>query len=242
MAKSLKDQYSKKELERYTITKFISNEKLKLRALSLDDSETPDFIMKTMDKKISIELTSLMNPQLKARESLNDSIVARAWELFDSKYEEKLNVWVTFYNWKPNCSKTDIPIYANELFQLVENIYLNNRNYKFNINSKDNFSPADYIQSLFISNDFSFSNWQTFGAYLVEYVDFSLLLNTIKSKESNLFKYENDFDENWLVIAANFGTKSSALRFDYINKIEYKSKFDRVFIYKQFEDKIIEYV
>lgn len=69
----------------------------------------------------------------------------------------------------------------------------------------------------------------------------SLFLNIIKGKESNLSKYKNDFDENWLVIAANFGTKSSALRFDYINQIEYKSKFDRVFIYKQFEDKIINF-
>ncbi|SBV94138.1 hypothetical protein KL86DYS2_10674 [uncultured Dysgonomonas sp.] len=29
-----------------------------------------------------------------------------------------------------------------------------------------------------------------------------------------------------------FCTESSALRFDYINKAEYKSEFDKVFIYK----------
>lgn len=89
MTKLSKNKYLKKEIERYTITKFISNGQLKLRVTSLEDSETPDFIMKTVDKKISIELASPINPQLKARESLNDSIITKAWKLFDSKYRVK---------------------------------------------------------------------------------------------------------------------------------------------------------
>ncbi len=232
----------KKELERHILTKFVSNEKLKLPVTSIDNSETPDFSLKIYkDRKISIELTRLINPNLKKIESFNDRIIKKAQERFDKEFNVPLRVLVTFSDNYLKCSKLKSQHYSNEIFEIVKNIYLNNKNFDFRVSTGLNRRPFNnYIDSLHIDNEFKFSSWQTFGAYLVEYVDFKWLSNVITKKSSNIEKYNENFDENWLVLVSEFGTKSSAHRFDYINQEKIKSQFDKIYIYKFYEDKIIE--
>ncbi len=231
----------KKTSERFIVEKFISNANLKLKVFSIVDNETPDFIIKTIEKDISIELTQLINPKLKAQETLNNQIVEGAKELFTSKYKEKLGVLVTFASEGITCRKTEIPEYSEKLFRIVENIYINNRNFKFEVSSRKSFEPNNFIKHIYVDNKFNNPYWQTIGAYLVDYLDFNILEKIIKSKEKNLIKYGDSYKENWLLITSNFGTKSSAKRFDFINQFDLKTTFDKIYIYKFFENKIIEY-
>lgn len=231
----------KKASERFIVEKFISNANLKLKVFSIVDNETPDFIIKTVEKDISIELTQLINPKLKAQETLNNQIVEGAKELFTSKYKEKLGVWVTFASEGVTCSKIEIPEYSEKLFRIVENIYINNRDFKFEVSSKHSFKSNEFVKHIFVDNKFNNPYWQVVGAYIVDYLDFNLLENIIKSKEKNLEKYGSSYKENWLLITSSFGTKSSAKRFDFINQFELKTTFDKIYIYKFFENKIIEY-
>ncbi|WPC10434.1 hypothetical protein LEQ04_06500 [Riemerella anatipestifer] len=65
----------KKQIERYELEKFISNEELKFRVYNIKNSETPDFIVNIDKKLISIEHTRLINPKLKQVEAYREKII-----------------------------------------------------------------------------------------------------------------------------------------------------------------------
>jgi hypothetical protein len=233
---------NKKDTERYILTKFVSNDILKLPVISIKDSETPDFIVQLIkDKKISIEITRLINPEHKKIEAFNNMIVEEAEKLFNNEFDEKLRVLITFSDKVIKCSKSEIGNYAKDVYNIIRQIYLNNKGFEFSVSfDRLNRPYNDYIESLHVDNILNFANWQTFGAFRVDYVDFTWLVNIIKNKENNIKKYIDTFHENWLVMVSNFGTKSSALRFDYINQEKLHSQFDKVYVYKLFDDKVIE--
>lgn len=230
-----------KNSERHIVEKFISNISVKLPAYSIKNNETPDFIIKTLSGDLSIELTSLIVKSLKARESFQDLMIAKAADLFEKKYEEKLNVFITFSENSVKCSKSKIDLYTNEIFELIEKIYLNNRDYEFTISSWKNYEPInDYIKEIHVDNLDNYANWQSFGAFVVDEIDIDLLKTVISKKEKNIPKYKDTFDKNWLVMVANFGTKSSAHDFRFGNYETINSDFDKIFVYKYFEDTVIE--
>src|ERR1700753_141473 len=92
------EKHRKKEQEEYIVTKFISHESLRLSVYGIDPSETPDFKIKTTQGLYSIEVTSIVTPQIKAVEVMQKRIVDGARELFTAKYREKLRVLVMFSN------------------------------------------------------------------------------------------------------------------------------------------------
>lgn len=228
----------KKKVERKIIEKFVSNSDLKLPVKSIKDSETPDFKVETFTNKLSIELTSLINPSLKEKENFRNKILIGAEKLFNEKYRENLYVLVTFSSSQINCKRKEITKYSEEVFAFVEKLYVPLRGFEFDISS-DNVELPFYIEKITIHNIFDFSNWQTFGAFLVPHFDKEILRRAIEVKEKNIIKYGEKFDENWLVLVSNFGTKSSAGRFDILNYTDIVTLFDRVFVYKYFEDKIL---
>ena len=65
------------------------------------------------------------------------------------------------------------------------------------------------------------------------------LTERILEKEKNLKKYKDNFDENWLLLSSNFGTKSSASRFDFLDFKEIKTDFDKILVYKYMPNETI---
>lgn len=232
---------SKKQTERCILEKFVSNAKGGFRIALITDSETPDFVIKTFEKKkISIELTRLINPELKEKEQFRTAIVERARDLFREKYSANLEVHVVFENRIIKCKKTEIDKYAKQILEIVESIYVPLQNFEFRVSSHNTIFTHENFDSIFISNELGFTNWQTFGAYIVDKVNFNWLKKIVSQKEENIKRYRETFDENWLLLTSTFGTKSSSFHFDYINFDELQTKFDRVYVYKYFEDSIIE--
>jgi hypothetical protein len=98
-------QKQKKEREKYILIEFISE--LKLPVISIEASETPDFYLKTMllnntkkEKLISIELTKIINPNLKKREAIGNKIIELAKDEFLKLFPKiKLVVFVYFENY-----------------------------------------------------------------------------------------------------------------------------------------------
>lgn len=229
----------KKQIERYQLEKFISNENLKLRVYQIKDSETPDFEVNVDKQWISIEHTRLINPQLQQVENYRDEIIKAAQKRFEAKYSDKLYVLITFRNVKLKGGKIAEEKYINEVYNLIEQVYLNNRKFEFQIDSKRNkekVSPT--IESLSVNNIQNFSHWQHFGAYLVEWIDMEWLKNIIKRKEVNIKKYSKQYVENWLLMVSDFGTKASSTRTDFIDFSTIESEFDRIYIYSYRADKI----
>ncbi len=232
----------KKRTERHILEKFISNARLELRITSVDNGgEPPDFIITTFEKKrVSVELTSLINPELKEEEEFQSAIVNRAWEFFKEKYKVALEVHVTFAGNRIVCKRSEIDMYAKQVFEVVERAYIPMQHFGFRASSRHTLNLGRNIDSLYISNQDNFDNWQTFGTYIVEKINFNWIKEKVAEKEKALERYCGQAEEKWLVLVSTFGTKSSAYHFDYLNFTELHTKFDKVYAYKYFEDKVIE--
>ena len=228
-----------KEIERHHLTSFISNDKLKLLVYGIEDSETPDFIANIDKKVISIEHTRLINPRLKKVEQYRERIIKNAHKRFEKKYSAKLYLLITFNNIVLKSGKMAEQKYTDEVFKLIEDIYLCNKNYEFRIDSrKRKRRISELIESFSVDNTRDFSHWQHFGAYLVDWVDMEWLKAVIEKKEKNIDRYPKEFNENWLLLVSDFGTKASTHRFDGIDYSEIETKFDKVYLYSFRADEV----
>lgn len=230
----------KKEIEKHHLTSFISNEKLKLLVYGIEDSETPDFIVNIDKKLISIEHTRLINPHLKKVEQYREQIIKNAHKRFEEKYSAKLYLLITFNNIALKSGKVAREKYTDEVFNLIENIYLCNKSYEFRIDSRKRKARiSELIKSFSVDNTRNFSHWQHFGAYLVDWIDIEWLKGIITKKENNIERYPKEFYENWLLLVSDFGTKASSHRVDKINFSGIETKFDKVYLYSFRSDEIV---
>lgn len=229
----------KKQIERYQLEKFVSNEKLKLRVYGIDNSETPDFEVNINKRLISVEHTRLINPSLQQVEQYRDKIINLAKKRFEEKYSDKLYVLITFNNIVLEGGRIAEQRYIDEVYNLIEEIYLNNKHYEFKIHSKRiKERVSNVIESFSVDNIQSFSHWQHFGAYRVDWIDMDWLKGIIKKKELNISKYSKRYDENWLLLVSDFGTKASANRTDFIDFSVIDSKFDKIYIHSYMADEV----
>lgn len=229
----------KKQIERYQLEKFVSNENLKLLIFNIENTETPDFEVNINKRLISIEHTRLINPQLKEVEIYRDKIIKLAQKRFEEKYTDKLYALITFNNIVLEGGKIAEKTYVDEVYNLIEGIYLNNKSFEFRIHSKRYRKKVSKIIDRFsVDNTQNFSHWQHFGAYLVEWIDTNWLKTIINKKEQNIVKYSKKYDENWLLMVSDFGTKASAIRADNIDFSFIESKFDKIYIYSFIADEV----
>lgn len=230
----------KKERELILVRDFISNESLGLRVKTIEESETPDFIIKELTKNISIELTQLIHPSLIEKEAFKEKLVDMAHKLFKEKYRDVLYVLVLFRNVPIRCKGNEVFKLAESLLKMIEDIYLPNKDYEFHISTKDFDTDCSIVEKLIVSNNKEFENWQSFGAFKVEYVDINWVKEKILEKEILLEKYSKVFDENWLLLISNFGFKSDTHRFYYLKQEKIESKFDKIYLYKYRDKEIIQ--
>ncbi|GAA0875196.1 hypothetical protein GCM10009118_16050 [Wandonia haliotis] len=233
---------NKKQIERSHLERFISNKNFSEDIVKIEDNERPDFILKLKDNRlVSIEHTRLINPDLKKIEEHKDKIIKAAQKIFESKYGEKLYVLITFNNITLQSGKKNEDKYINHVFELVEDVYLKNKGFEFHISSKMN-RPAisSLIDSIWIDNSWEFSNWQHFGAYLVEQIDNDWFRGVIDKKERNIKHYNEVFQENWLLMVSDFGSKSSSNSFSGFDFSEIITKFDRVYLFSFRADTITQ--
>lgn len=228
---------AKKEFELHMLRRFISHETHGLRIKSIEEGETPDFIIRELTKDISIELTRLVLPDLMKVEKFQEKIVELAWKKFKETHKEKLQVLVNFSNRIIKCAGDEINIYVNELVQIVEEIYLNNKRFRFHLSSVGRTHPINhFIDSISVFNDLDFDNWQPFGAFRVAKLDTRFIENVIRVKEDKIKLYTTKTTENWLLLLANFGHQSSTHDFDYLIFNGFESSFDRIYLYKYMDD------
>jgi hypothetical protein len=181
----------------------------------------------------------LINPDLKKVESYREKIIKNAHKQFEEKYRAKLYLLVTFNNISLESGRIAEQKYSNEVFKLVEDIYLSNKDYDFRIDSrKRKARVSELIESFSVDNTRDFSHWQHFGAYLVDRIDMNWLQGIISKKEKNIERYPKEFYENWLLLVSDFGTKASAHDFDRIDLSRIKTAFDKVYLYSFRPDEI----
>jgi hypothetical protein len=228
---------AKKDMEYNILRKFISHEAHGLRIRNIEHSETPDFILHELQKTISIELTELRHQKLKQQESFQKKIVEAAWHKFREKYNANIQVLINFSHVPIKANASEVQQYVNELHNLVERIWLNNRDYEFRLTNMGRSRKRNHwIDSISVNNVLDIEYWQPFGAFRVDRVDPLWIKKVIEGKEAKPDKYQKTFDERWLLMAANFGDKSSTHDVFFLDMADLRSKFDRVYIYKYMDD------
>ncbi|MGY5253931.1 hypothetical protein [Sphingobacterium spiritivorum] len=230
----------KKKIERDQFEKFISNEKLRLPVYDIEYSETPDFIAIINKKTVSVEHSRLINPMFQQIEQHKEKIIKNAQKKFEEKYSDKLYTLITFNDTPLKPGKHEEDKYTDEVFHLIEQIYLANRSFEFSVSSfshRVKVSPS--IESFSVNNTFDFSHWQHFGAYSVSRIDMDWLQNIIYRKDKNIDKYSRKFDENWLLLVSDFGTEASTNDFFDIDFSIIKSRFDKIYIYSYMMNQVI---
>lgn len=228
----------KKDAENRILERFVSCKSLGKIITAIEPSETPDFILKTFEGKISVELTNVMNPRLKQREAAQKRIIDDALTAFKKSRNDILKVYVDFTSEPLSYDNQFLNALSDELFQFVIGICEKNEGLEFRISTRNWPQFHKYFKSISVSNSLNFENWQPFGAYRVPYVEESWFRSRIEDKEQKIAHYSEDFDENWLLLNCDFGHKSSAFRFEQLEHDYANSEFDRIFIYQYFSNTV----
>lgn len=237
---------SKKEIEERFLTKFLSNADLNLivAAITVANPEPPDFkfdqYLDGIFKNVGIEITRVINPELKKEEAAQDQIIRLAREKFAAISTQKLTVYASFNQhaqkvFNPN----EIKKISDDLFDFVRIIVQKNEPFQFKVVANKEL-PHTMFSEVTVSNFNGFENWQRFGAFRVPHINESWFLEVVERKEKAVHKYKSRFDEAWLLMVANFGSKSSYYQFSQLQQARFNSSpFDRIYIYKYMEDQAI---
>jgi len=232
---------NKKAQERQWVDTFINLYGRSLKEMIVTECETPDFTLHNFHKKISIEVTSIVNSEIKKEESLRQKIVNKAKEKSIGKYLPGLQIDVTFIEEPIICKGTEIEKFADQLCEKVEMIY-NKGNVKdeSRLRSFEEQYEDGIIKSISLSPNQSQAGWFTFDGFVFPTIDPLLLIERIAEKEKILKKYAVRYNENWLLLVANLWEGSSSYDFTNIKKaIKFTTKFHQVFIYLFDENRFI---
>jgi hypothetical protein len=171
------------------------------------------------------------------QEAFQKKIVELAWQKFKRRHRGRLQVLVNFSKVPMRAKGNEINKYVDELHDLVERIWLSNQAYEFKVSNMGyDRDIHGWIDSISVNNVLDTEYWQSFGAYRVNRIDPDWVSQVILGKEEKLNGYGHLYDQNWLLLAANFGHKSSTHDFYFFEQEQIESDFDHVFLYKAMDN------
>jgi hypothetical protein len=187
---------NKKAIERRYLENFLTSKKLEQEILSIEDSETPDFIVSTCDKKISIELTKLIDVDLKFIEEFRNSVIRTAKKTFKEKYDRELCCLIGLRNIKLGEKRIErqeqIEKYGAKLFDKVDRIYLDNySNTDFDVTIECINERDDIVTRLRVTTKMRLGHWQYFGAHRNDWINLEWLTKKLKLRRRRLTIIDN---------------------------------------------------
>lgn len=230
---------NKQDIEFHQLKRFLANPNIGFSATNVERAnDPPDFKITVEDKIVSVEVTRVIDSELKEKEEFRNRIINRAATLFQEKYDDELYCLITFLNVQLDGGQPMLQKYCDELFREIERIFIQHRGSEFNLTVKRHQMSSGFIDRISMRNTMGFSHWQHFSAHKVDWIDLGKLQTIISRKEQDIKNYAGTFDENWLLIVSNIGTKSSTNRFDFLDFSSIEATFNKVFVYKEMEDEI----
>jgi hypothetical protein len=235
----------KKEQEKKSLNK-VKNFYKNFPIGEIDDSESPDFIIRGNKKRIGIEIIRLFKDKTEqelntlARENSQDFIVAEAKKICETRKIKPLKVDISFNSY-PDIFKVNK---KESAFQLAHSIIDNIPSNKKHISVKNKFDGTipEIINSFFIlhSSTMNKHQWLVLRAGRVS-TDFISEIQRVINKKNKYNIYLTKCDECWLVIDAPGNSPSSF--FDPVDETinyAYKSKFNKTFFVGGFIQRFIE--
>ncbi len=209
--------------------------------LCFDD--TPDVLIKTLEGFWGVEHTRLYRVVLKEKESLEQRIVGRAKEIYESSGGPPLYVTVLFDS-KTRLRVRDIDSIAASLNGIACR-YIPTVGGSFVLEGwrfvSEGCSPS--IQMVFIDRPDNSCEmfWGVGRGGAVPDLASEQIIERIRDKETRLGKYLRKCSKIWLLIVEDGFTPSSYFVIsDEVKKQTYKSSFDRIFLFRNFSREVIE--
>jgi hypothetical protein len=209
--------------------------------LCFDDN--PDVIVKTQEGFYGIEHTRLFHGALKEQESLEQRIVDRAKEMYESLGAPPLYVTVLFDS-KVRLGVRDIDSIAANLKGIVHGcipavgVHSMLEGWKF---TPRGYAPS--ISTIFVDRPKESCEmfWAVGRGGAVPDLAPEQIRERIQGKEAKLGKYLNKCSKVWLLIVEDGFTPSSYFVIsDEVKNQVHKSSFDRIFLFRNFRCEVTE--
>jgi hypothetical protein len=209
--------------------------------LCFDDN--PDVLVRTSEGMLGIEHTRLYLGNLKEQESLEQRIVDRAKEMYELSGGPPLLVNVLFDS-KIRLRVKDIDSIAASLNRLVCN-YVPDVGGRFDLEGwrsvSRGFSPSMMMIFIDRPNNSCEMLWGVGRGSAVPDLTSDSIRESIQDKESKLGRYLDKCSKIWLLIVEDgFAPSSYFVISNEVKKEIYKSKFDRIFLFRNFSCEVIE--
>lgn len=198
--------------------------------------------------RVGLELTQLYRSgshtalPMKATESLRQQIVDRAHGLYKETGGPPL--WVTvFFSLVSELRKSMVTELASRVADLVTATHAG-MNARIELEAESDASDfPDEIASIHIRRlpILTEGFWNTWGVGFIPTYDPDQLQEILDRKEKSLSSYRDRCDATWLVIVVGGFAISSTVNFaDSVYNHSYTSAFDRVFVFKNADEKSFE--
>lgn len=239
---------SKKDVERWQLEQFSSLFPGFPRG-SISDSEEPDFIVDTGDRKIGIELTDLYWQPLpnqaprQSQESLWYRIVKAAERIYSESALAPLQVSVHF-NRQYSLRKSDVARLAKAIAAVVVRNAPppgKNSSEDYDWENRDYFPEEVITINVWNIERVRESFFNSPSAAFIPTLRSDDILRAMSLKESKVDRYRTRCDEVWLLVNCDGGQLSTLFEHDEaVIQKTYSSRFDRVFLMRHLAGKVYE--
>ena len=217
------DDKKKKELT--FLKQFLSYSKKNIEDIIID-KEKPDFRVIMNSKKIGIEITEMINEELKKQEGYWENIC----QLLNEKIADDIDL---------KTSQISINIMPYKKYKIGNKENVVNEIYQ---HIKNEIRKPNYIQKVDIIKLNKGICYINFGVYYINELDKKCLIKRIQEKDEKIKNYEK-MDKQWLLLVIGQAWQSSSDELN--NKINYSeieavknSPFDEIFILEVFNQHV----
>lgn len=192
-------------------------------------SEKPDFLISNGRMTIGLEHQLVLDPEAKSKEGFYDNI-------FD-KVERNLRLDESLPNFLINILiKKEADLTINNKDEIIGQLTEILRTVVLTGELKEN----SYIWSARSMRHSRKSISANYGAYLQRSIDKDLILSFLKKKEDKIDSYiRNSVPKQWLVLVIG-GLGESSYEVDEQFELDINTKFDKVFLYEDFRNRLYE--
>ncbi|WKZ60449.1 MAG: hypothetical protein QY309_03020 [Cyclobacteriaceae bacterium] len=192
-------------------------------------SEKPDFVISNGQLTVGLEHQLILDPETKSKEGFYSNI-------FD-KVERKLIQDDAIPNFLLNVIiKGDADLTVNNKDLIINQLVDILRDFLFTGELKEN----DYIVSARSMKHSRKSISANYGAYIQRFIDKNIILEFLKKKDDKIDTYiSNSCPIQWLVLVIG-GLGESSYEIDSNSDLEIDTKFDKVFLYEDFRNRLYE--
>lgn len=234
---------SRKSRESHLLDRFLTVAGLEVE--SVEQSETPDFLLHIQSRLIGIEVTEVFrDPDLsglspRARESITDRIVARARSLYYARNNRFVHVNVLFFD-GVDVQGLNRDQLADRIASLVESMPLESAHVHWRNEYEDSSLDAVAFVTALAVPEASMSHWGVARPGWRAKLATETLRSAIDAKNEKIQAYRAKADEVWLLLAVEGSRPSQFFDPDVPPATsDLASMFDRTYWFNSMHDQVI---